>query len=132
MCGGRKRSHRLHLSVVIFFSDPSRSMTPIHLVLKIEYHLIRCLRAWEMLHFSLSLMNRYSIKPSLNVHFFIFVWLLSMDRILPDYFSLRNKSHNLCIICIFIMIMQTIDRLLLTVFKLGWTILLGRQLLWRK
>ena len=38
------------------------SMTPIHLVLRIEYRLSRCYGAWEMLHFSL--MNRLTETES--------------------------------------------------------------------
>ena len=54
-CGGRKKSPRHHLSVVIF-SGPSGSKTSIRVVLRVPLKPV--LLAWEMLHYSLSLMNR--------------------------------------------------------------------------
>ena len=68
-----------------FFSCPSGSMTPIHLVLGIEYRSSRCYEACEMLHFSLSLMNKLN-KPGPQVSF-LFLGLGSLEGsiFLPEF-----------------------------------------------
>ena len=79
MCGGRKKLTRLQISIIIFFFiyfGPSGSMTPIHLVLRIEYRLSRCLVRQRCCTFHYLLWT-YSIKRVCNFHLLILVWLLS-------------------------------------------------------
>ena len=55
------------ISVMLYLSGPPGSMTPIHLVLRIEYRSSRCYGAWEMLHISWT----DSINLGLQFSFFI-------------------------------------------------------------
>ena len=64
-------SHKIfYIQRCYIWSSPSGSMTPRHLVLRIEYRASRCYGAWEMLHFSLSPMKRLK-KTELAIS----VWL---------------------------------------------------------
>ena len=57
LCGCPKTLPMLHKSAVIF-SGPLGSMSSCMFAFNIQYCLSRCKGAWEMLHFSVSLMNR--------------------------------------------------------------------------
>ena len=69
------------------FSWPSGSMTPIHLVLRIEYRFRGRDRCCTFHYLS----RTDSIKPSLQFSFLYIVWLLSRDRL---SYILIFKSMN--------------------------------------
>ena len=52
-------------------------MTPIHLVLRTEHRSSRCYGSWEMLHFSLSLMNR--LNKTGSAIFILYFGLVALE-----------------------------------------------------
>ena len=89
LCGGRKKSPRLHLS-----AGPSESMSPIHLVLSIEYSLgdVRDVALFIIAHEQIPLNRVY------NFHFLILVLLLLRDRCYQNclFISMKAWRINLC------------------------------------